>query len=426
MSKTRRKPKKEAIDYFVTGATGFIGRRLVERLLARPEAKVYALVREQSRSRFDECLSRWRAQPGRVVPVIGDVTAPRLGIAPKVLAGLRGHVGHFFHVAGLYDMSASEPALEQINVRGTEHAVAAAERMGARCFHHISSIAAAGRYRGVFRESMFDEATDLHDPYFRTKHDSERVVRKDCQIPWRIYRPAIVVGDSQSGEMDKVDGPYYFFPALEWLAAALPPFLPLPGIDGGSMNIVPVDFVVAAIDHIAHRGGLDGKTFHLVDPHTRSVGETLDAFAEAAGAPQLSLRLVGAEAAVVPVARALSWTANGFAGGLIEKVVGVPPRVLDYATNPTVFDCRETLAALEGSGIAVPPLESYARRLWVYWQRNLNANTAHARRLDEAVRGKHVLITGASSGIGRATALKRGPPVRTSSWWRAARSGWKR
>ena len=125
-------------------------------------------------------------------------------------------------LAALYDMSASEHALESANVRGTWHAVQLANAVGAGRFHHVSSIAAAGRSPGVFREDMFSEATGLGDPYFRTKHASEAVVRSDCRVPWRIYRPGIVVGHSVSGEMDKVDGPYYFFPLLQRMAAALP------------------------------------------------------------------------------------------------------------------------------------------------------------------------------------------------------------
>jgi NAD(P)-dependent dehydrogenase (short-subunit alcohol dehydrogenase family) len=392
---------------FVTGATGFIGRHLVTRLLARP-GPVYVLVRERSRERFEERLQKWGAEPERIVPIAGDLTLPGLGLATDTLADLYGRVGHFFHVGALYDMKASDADLEQANVAGTRNAVDAATRMGARCFHHVSSIAAAGRYAGVFREDMFEEATDLGDPYFRTKHEAERVVREACPLPWRIYRPSIVVGHSETGEMDKVDGPYFLFPLLERLAATLPSFLPLPGIDGGLLNIVPVDFVADALDHIAHEEGWDRKTFHLVDPRNRSFGEVVDLIGEAAGAPHLSLRISGLESALTPFRRLLVFGASTRVGRLFEGVSGIPPRVLDHVDNRTRFDTRQAEAALAGSGIEVPPLESYARRLWLYWSRNLNANTRHDRRLDRAVKGKRVLITGASAGIGRATALKLG------------------
>jgi thioester reductase-like protein len=393
---------------FVTGATGFIGRHLVTRLLARSDAPVFALVRESSLGRLAERCREWRAPEGRIVPVLGDLTAPGLGLSVDAAADLRGRVGSFFHVGALYDMTASDEALERANVAGTRHAIEAAARMGARCFHHVSSIAAAGRYAGTFREDMFEEAVGLEDPYFRTKHLSERVVRRDCAIPWRIYRPSIVVGHSETGEMDKVDGPYFFFPMLERLAALLPPFLPLPGLEGGFLNLVPVDFVAAALDHIAHAEGLDGRTFHLVDPKTRSFGEVVDILAEAAGAPQPSLRVTGVEAAIAPLRRLVAQHAGDRIGDAFLSLTGVPPRLLAYADNRTLFDCAGAQAALAGSGIEVPPLEHYAGRLWSYWSRNLNANTRHDRRLDRIVAGRRVLVTGASSGIGRATALKLG------------------
>ncbi len=408
MPATRRKSSPLRTGYFVTGATGFIGRHLVERLLERPRSTIFVLVRKASMPRFEERLSEWAAATGRIVPVVGDVSKPRLGLRPKQVAELRGRVGHFFHVAGLYDMAATEEALEEVNVTGTENAVAAAVAIGARSFHHVSSIAAAGRYRGVFREDMFEEARDLDDPYFRTKHESETVVRNDCPIPWRIYRPSLVVGHSETGAMDKVDGPYYLFPLLEEVGAALPSVLRLPGVEGGLLNLVPVDYVAAAIDHIAHARGLDGRAFHLVDPQPRTFGETLDIFAAAAGAPHFTLRADGIDTVLKPLTRFLARNSDGIAGRFIERTVGIPPRTLDYLDNQTAFDSSEAAAALAGSGIAVPPLESYAPRLWAYWVANLNTDTSHARSLDRVVAGKNVLITGASAGIGRATALKLG------------------
>lgn len=393
---------------FVTGGTGFIGRHLIARLLERSDAQIYVLVRESSLPRFEERCEQWGAARGRVVPIIGDLNAPALGLSPDVTDELKGRVGHFFHVAALYDMKASDEALERANVNGTRHAVDAASRIGANRFHHVSSIAAAGHYRGLFREDMFDEATDLDDPYFRTKHESERVVRCRCRIPWRIYRPSIVVGDSNTGEMDKVDGPYYFFPLLDRLSAMLPPFLPLLGIDGGLLNLVPVDFVADALDHIAHEEGWDGKTFHLVDPESRAFGEVVDIFAEAAGAPHLSLRVAGVERAVAPFLDLIASNASGRIGQLFEDLSGIPPRVLDYADNQTRFDCSNTRAALADTAIEVPPLEQYAKRLFSYWSRILNTDTQHDRRLDRIVAGRRVLVTGASSGIGRAIALKLG------------------
>ena len=207
------------MSYFVTGATGFIGRNLVERLLQR-EGTIYALVRAGSRGRLEELRTGWGADGARVVPIAGDLTQPGLGVSEEDLVTMRGEIDHFFHLAAIYDITAEAEAQEIANVEGTRHAVELAGAIEAGCFHQVSSIAAAGLYRGGWREDMFDEAERLdNNPYFRTKHESERLVREESPRPWRVYRPGIVVGDSRTGEIDKIDGPYYFFKTLQRAAA---------------------------------------------------------------------------------------------------------------------------------------------------------------------------------------------------------------
>ena len=231
---------------------------------------------------MDELIAVWGADGTRAIPVHGDLTAPGLGVSKAERSKLaQKRVDHFFHLAAIYDLKADEESQRIANIDGTRNAVAFANDLGAGCFHHVSSIAAAGLYDGVFREDMFEEAEDLDHPYFATKHDSERIVRSDCKVPWRVYRPGIVVGHSRTGEMDKIDGPYYFFKLIQRMRQLLPPWMPTIGIEGGRINIVPVDFVVDAIDHIAHKKGLDGKCFHLTDPEPKRVGEVLNIFAKA-------------------------------------------------------------------------------------------------------------------------------------------------
>src|SRR5919197_2620132 len=175
---------------------------------------------------------------------------------------------------------------------GPRHMVELAHAIEAGCVHMVSSIAAAGLYKGTWREDMFEEAEDLDvHPYFRTKHDSERVVREECSRPWRVYRPGIVVGNSQTGEMDKVDGPYYFFKLIRRIRNTVPQWMPMLGVEGGEINLVPVDYVARALDHIAHVDDLDGRAFHLTDPAPLSAGEVVDIFARAAHAPPSSVRV---------------------------------------------------------------------------------------------------------------------------------------
>ena len=325
---------------FVTGATGFIGRHLVELLLARGET-VHVLVRDRSLPRLEELRGRWNDRSGSVVAVVGDLSQPRLGLDDATLDGLRGRIRHVFHLAALYDMTADADSLREANVAGTRHAIEFVHAVEAERLHHVSSIAAAGLYRGEFREDMFEEAEGLDDPYFSTKHDSEALVRRECRRPWRVYRPGVVVGHSQTGETDKIDGPYYFFKLIQKLRKALPPWMPLVGIEGGPLNIVPVDFVARALDHIAHQDDLDGRTFHLVDPSPKSVGEVMNVFARAAHAPEFAMRLEAKAANILPPTLRSAVSKLPPVRRITDQVLadlGIPRRVLGYVSQETHFD----------------------------------------------------------------------------------------
>jgi thioester reductase-like protein len=395
------------MTYFVTGATGFIGRHLVERLLER-DGDIHLLVRESSLPRLEALIESWGAS-GRAKPVVGDLAMPRLGLTDAQVSELKGNVDHFFHLAAIYDMTADDERNRIANVDGTRHAVELANTIEAGTFHHTSSVAAAGSYKGMFREDMFDEGQKLPSPYHRTKFESEMLARTQTQMPWRVYRPAIVVGNSQTGEMDKVDGPYYMFKAIQKLRHWLPEWVPLFGPELGWTNIVPVDFVAAAMDHIAHQPGLDGQAFHLTDPKGMRSGEVLNTFARAAHAPQLAVRIDKRITDALPkgtVSMLLRLPALRGVRRSVLADLGIPEEVLEHVGFTCQFDTRDTERALDGSGISVPPLDSYAEKLWDYWERNLDPDLFRDRSFEGAVNGKTVLITGASSGIGRAAALK--------------------
>ena len=429
------------MTYFVTGSTGFIGRHLVELLLQR-EGTIYVLVREGSKGRLEELRNSWGVGEDRIVAVVGDLTHPRLGCDDRI-AELHGKVDHFFHLAAIYDMTADADSQRVANVQGTRGAVELT------MWNRPASIAAAGLYRGVWREDMFEEAENLDThPYFRTKHDSERVVREECERPWRVYRPGIVVGDSRTGEMDKIDGPYYFFKLIRRFRNVLPEWAPVLSVEGREINIVPVDFVARAMDHIAHQPDLDGKAFHLTDPTPKTAGEVIDIFAAAAHAPRAAYKLPPQvlDVATPPAEMALA-TVPGLRL-IAERALsdfGIPPSILTYVNYPTQFDSRQAREAVAGTDIAVPPLEAYADKLWDYWERHLDPDLFRDRSLagavrgrsgviggiaevlghqvpdealrvlrrlrgaaslDAAVRGRVVLVTGASSGIGRSAAIK--------------------
>jgi NAD(P)-dependent dehydrogenase (short-subunit alcohol dehydrogenase family) len=398
------------MQYFVTGATGFIGKRLVKKLLARRGSTVYFLIRPGSEGKVAGLLEDWGVSKARAIAVTGDLTEKKLGVPSDVIKQLKGQIDAVYHLAAVYDLSADEESQVQVNIEGTRNVVEFAKAIDAGHLHHVSSIAAAGLYEGVFREDMFEEAEGLDHPYFMTKHESEKIVRKESKVPWTVYRPAMVVGDSTTGEMDKIDGPYYFFKLIQRMRQLLPPWMPAVGLEGGRVNIVPVDFVVNALDHISHsKAAVKGACFHLVDPVGYRVGDVLDIFSKAAHAPKMNLFVNAALLGFIPksVKKGLMAVAPvRRVRNAVMKDLGLPEDIMNFINYPTRFDCRETVAALKGTGIECPKLDDYAWRLWDYWERHLDPDLLIDRSLRGTVGGKVVLVTGGSSGIGLAAAIK--------------------
>jgi NAD(P)-dependent dehydrogenase (short-subunit alcohol dehydrogenase family) len=406
------------MSYFVTGATGFIGRFLIQELLDNRDGEIFVLCRASSVTRLEALARQWGAGD-RVVPVIGDLKADELGVDNAWVAAHRGKVDHFFHLAAIYDMTAGDAVNDELNVGGTRKALSLAAALQVGTFHQVSSIAASGDYRGLFDETMFDVGQGLPSPYHRTKFESEQIVRTEATVPWRIYRPAIVVGHSETGAMDKIDGPYYFFPLLRKLRDHLPNWLPLIGVDLGDTNIVPVDYVAKAMDHLAHAPDRDGETFHLVNPEPQATVDMLNTFAAAAKAPQFAVPVDRTFLSRLPTSafpkmiRPSTFLIAGLRSAPVQYALnqtlgrlGIPAEVVEHAGMPTTYASRHTQKALAGSGIGVPELETYAGALWSYWEEFLDDSIKADAAVVRALTGKTVVITGASSGIGLVTAVQ--------------------
>lgn len=384
------------MNYLVTGGTGFIGQRVVTRLLgAHPDARVSVLVRRGSLDRFERLATGWG---GRVTPVIGDLTAPGLGL-PDTTGDDLADIAHVVHCAAIYDITAGAAEQWAANVEGTRAVIELAQRLDAT-LHHVSSIAVAGSFGGEFTENDFDLAQQLPTPYHRTKFEAERLVRTASALRYRVYRPAVVVGDSQTGAMDKIDGPYYFFPLLAKLAK-LPGLTPIALPDAGRTNIVPVDYVADALVALMHTPGRDQQTFHLTAPRSISLRGIYRAIAPAAGLPPVRAALPRSLAVPFLSARGpvRVWR------NMVATQLGLPTEILDLLELAPTFTIDNTRDALRGTGIAVPEFASYAPALWRYWSDHLDPR--RVRRTDGAgpLAGRQVIITGASSGIGRASAI---------------------
>jgi thioester reductase-like protein len=267
---------------FFTGFPGFLGVELLPRLM--PEAAEHvAVCLVQPRyvslaaARVEELEERHPRLRGRIRLVEGDIARPRLGIGDAT-ANL-GDVVEIFHLAAVYDLSVPKDLAHRVNVLGTRHLLDfAGDCPRLQRFQYVSTCYVSGRYAGIFRESDLDRGQGFHNFYEETKFLAEVDVQKRMHdgLPATIYRPAIVVGDSATGMTQKYDGPYFI---IRWIlrqrGIALMPVVGDP--TAHRVNVVPRDFVVNAITHLARLDASRGNVYQLADPEPLTVAEMIDA-----------------------------------------------------------------------------------------------------------------------------------------------------
>jgi NAD(P)-dependent dehydrogenase (short-subunit alcohol dehydrogenase family) len=246
-------------------------------------------------------------------------------------------------------------------------------------------------------------------------------------MAWRVYRPGMVVGDSQTGEMDKIDGPYYFFNSIRQISKTVPSWIPAIMVKGGELNIVPVDFVVNSLDYLAHLPKHDHETFHLTEPEGTSVGELIQLLLKTAHGPSTLVwdnGVINNLSKRIPINQLVKMSSENALTKRLMKQLGIPADVLKFVSYPTHFDSDKTAILLAKGGISCPAPEDYFDVIWAYWEQHLASgkngraglnldNTvkkmlgrSNSQRLRKAVEGKVVVVTGATSGIGLDCATK--------------------
>ncbi len=342
-----------------TGFPGFLGMRLLPRILdLHPGWRVECLVQEKflemARAAVATLESSHPPSQGRIGLVTGDITVEGLGIEAKCARELRHSLVEAWHLAAVYDLAVRRDLGRRINVEGTKNVLeflGHAKRL--ERLQYVSTAYVSGTARGTFRETDLDVGQGFKNYYEETKFQAEVEV-KHSKVPATIYRPGVVVGDSKTGETAKFDGPYFALRMMEKLPS--PGVFFLVGLGSGTLNIVPVDFVIDSMAALSASPGSIGKTYHLCDPHAHSPRELVEMFAAA----------IGKTFALMPVPAAV---AKAFFGPKpVQRFFGMPVEALDYFDNPVRYDTTQSTKDLADLGIECPRLESYLPRLVSFYR----------------------------------------------------------
>ena len=344
---------------FLTGFPGFLGSALLPRLLARaPDAEAVCLVQPRfaalARARVDEMAKTQPDAARRVRIVEGDITRTGLGLTAVQRRELHAGVAEVYHLAAVYDLGVERDLAMRVNVDGTRHVLELAHGCpGLTRFHHVSTCYVSGRHRGVFRETDLEKGQAFNNFYEETKYLSEAEVQqaRRAGMPATVYRPAVVVGDSRTGETQKYDGPYF---VIQWLLRQ-PRIAVMPVVGDPRatvFNVVPRDFVVDAITCLSGRPDTAGHTYALADPDPLTVDAMLVELARAT-----HRRMVR-----VPLSLKLAKGAIEHVPG-VHRLLRIPAPAVDYFVHPTRYGTEAAQAALAGSGIAVPRFASYSDHL---------------------------------------------------------------
>ena len=334
------------MSVFFTGFPGFLGSVVVERLVGRGD-DVTCLVQPKYRRKAETRADRIDG-PGSVELVEGDITEDDLGLG-GAYERLQRATDEAFHLAAVYDLAVDREVGMAVNVEGTRNVLDFAEGSDLDRFQYVSTCYVSGRYDGRFGADDLVEGQRFNNYYETTKYLAEAAVQDRMAegLPATVYRPAIVVGESDTGATQKYDGPYYL---LRWLLRqpSVATVNTVAGAGDCEINVVPRDFVVDAIAALSERDEAVGEVYQICDPDPLTVPEMVDVLADAT-----DRRVVQ-----VPLPKCVAKGALERVPGA-QRLTGIEPATIDYFDHPTQYDCERTQDALADEGIACPPFVSY-------------------------------------------------------------------
>jgi thioester reductase-like protein len=350
----------------LTGFPSFPARKMCDELV-RGEGRtlVHAVVRRQALAEAEGALDALPLEQRRRVNLIeGDAAAMDFGLSGAELAKLTPEIDCIHHMAQVSYLGADRDLATSVNVGGAREVVELAELCTSlRCLVYHSTAQVSGDRTGLVLEDELDKGQSFKNPVEETLARGERIIRANMgKIPTAIVRPTIVVGDSQTGEVDRFDGPYFLILLIVTSPPEFP--LPLPGRGETLLNLVPVDYVVRAARAIGRHPRAPGRTFHIGDPAPLSVRRVFELVASAGG--RRSPR------GFIPanLTKALLRTPG------LDRLAKSPRAFLDALANPVTYSFANTTELLADTDIRCPPFESYVDRLVEYVQHRLREKRA--------------------------------------------------
>lgn len=341
-------------SFFITGFPGFIASRLVEQLVG-PERQMFLLVEQkfvdQAMEEVEHIASESATPLDNFVIVEGDITHPKLGISDADLEVIQIETTDIFHLAAAYDLAVAKDVAYNVNLLGTRHVNdLACSIKNLRRYNYVSTCYVAGKRTGQILETELKHNAGFRNYYEETKYLAELEVEKlKSRLPVTIYRPSVVVGDSQSGETAKYDGIYHL---IHYLRMA--PFL-LRVVNVGNndvrLNLVPVDFVVDAIAALAFDEDALGKTLAIADNAPLTTAELFDVIAK---------ELTGRKSEYTPPTRVVEWFLNL---SVSPALTGLPNHGVPYFFLSQSYDTGIADSLLRKHDIICPRFRTYAGNL---------------------------------------------------------------
>jgi thioester reductase-like protein len=342
---------------FLTGFPGFIASRLLRRL-AVEGGRFLLLVQPAFAKRAKEELKNIAAHSGKPISdfaiLPGDITQPDLGLNPADLETARSHSTVLFHLAAIYDLAVARDVAMRVNVEGTRKVNQFAGSLSQlRHYHYVSTCYVAGKRKGVIYENELEHDAGFRNYYEETKYLAELEVDKlKSDLPITIHRPAVVCGDSQTGETVKYDGIYYLIHYLLKWPSVLSAFNI--GNSDVSLNLVPVDFVVEGISALARDPLSVGKTVQLADPNPLTTRQLFNTIARSIADKEARITL---PASLVHASLMLP---------LAPKITDLPHSAVPYFFLKQTYDTAQATKLLSPHGISCPPFESYVKSIAEY------------------------------------------------------------